>query len=119
MESVPGAAEAKLERCDCCQRLAETLRVYSEETEQEGEKPDRLCDSCAAVFWAAEVLLDSGTTDEAEIVSTLAFAARHGQRGRELSEGFERKYTRFELMRLVDGVPVLRVKRALAEVIRY
>jgi hypothetical protein len=119
MESVPGTAEAQLKRCDCCQRLAENLKIYSNETEREGDKPDRLCDHCVAVFWAADVLLSSETTDEAEIVSTLAFAARHGHRGGELLENLERKYPRFEMIRLVDSVPVLRIKPVLAEVIRY
>jgi hypothetical protein len=78
MEGVSGAAGAKLERCDCCHRLTESLRVYSNATERKSDKPDRLCDSCAAVFWAAEVLLDNEATDETEIVATPAFAARHG-----------------------------------------
>ena len=119
MESVPGTAEAQLERCDCCQRLAENLKIYTEETEEEGVKPDRLCDKCVAVFWTAEVLLDSETTDEAEIVSTLAFAAGHGQCGSELLENFESRYPSFEMIRLVDSVPVLRIKHVIAEVIRY
>jgi hypothetical protein len=119
MESVPGTAEAQLERCDCCQRLAENLSVYSNETEQEGDKPDRLCDHCVAVFWAAEILLGSETTDEAEIVPTLAFAAQHRHRGSELLENLERKYPRFEMIRFVDNVPVLQIKHVFAEVIRY
>ena len=54
------------ETCDACQRPAEALYERGN---------DRLCDSCSALFWTAEVLFDNEVSDEATIIATMAFAA--------------------------------------------
>jgi hypothetical protein len=78
------------------------------------------------LFWFAEVLLESDAT-EAEIVPTLAFA-RHAEvlwsvHDPKLREATARqlveRYSALELVKVVSGVPVLRMKPAFAEVMRY
>jgi hypothetical protein len=91
------------------------------------ENGDLLCKGCRAVFWTARVLLNEGISDEAEIVPTMVFAAEFGEpwalRDKEyaerFAEGFPRKHGHLEIIRLVDGVPVLREKTAGVNVIRY
>jgi hypothetical protein len=85
-----------------------------------------LCDRCDTVFWAAQMLQKSDVTDEAEIVATLAFAAhskhenlRDEKNRVTFSRNFARKYPSFELVRFVEDVPVIRLRKAVAEVIRY
>jgi hypothetical protein len=85
-----------------------------------------VCRSCLTLFWFAEALLESDAT-EAEIVPTLAFA-RHAQvlwtvHDPELREATARqlvgRYSALELVKVVSGVPVLRLQPAFAEVVRY
>ena len=79
------------------------------------------------MFWAAMVLFDNEIADEAQIIPTIAFAARTGELGnlndtercREFVQGFAQKYRRFELTRIVDGVPVLHLRPVVIDVIRY
>jgi hypothetical protein len=72
------------------------------------------------------MLQKSDVTDEAEIVATLAFAAhskhenlRDEKNRVTFSRNFARKYPSFELVRFVEDVPVIRLRKAVAEVIRY
>ena len=107
-----------MDTCDSCWQPAEPLCNHA---------GDRFCESCRAVFWAAMVLFDNEIADEAEIIPTIAFAARTGELGnlndaercREFVQGFAQKYRRFELTRIVDGVPVLRLRPVDIDVIRY
>jgi hypothetical protein len=78
------------------------------------------------LFWFAEVLLESDAT-EAEIVPTLAFA-RHADvlwsvHDPELREAtahqLVERYSALDLVEVASGVPVLRMKHAFAEVVRY
>jgi hypothetical protein len=110
-------AKMELERCDACGLPSDSLG------ELEG---DRLCDRCDAVFWAAQMLRKSDVTDEAEIIATLVFAAYGRYEGLRdeknrvtFSRNFTRKYPSFELVRFVEDVPVIRLRKAVAEVIRY
>ena len=57
---------SELERCDTCRRRSVDL------VKRGG---DRLCESCAALFWAAQVVFLNELDDESTIVPTLAFAA--------------------------------------------
>ena len=54
------------ERCDTCRWPSVNLVKHGD---------DRLCESCRALFWAANVLLDNEIDDELKGVPTLAFAA--------------------------------------------
>jgi uncharacterized Zn finger protein (UPF0148 family) len=110
-------AKMELERCDACGLPSDSL------DELEG---DRLCDRCDAVFWAAQMLQKSDDADEEEIIATLAFAAhskyeslRDEKNWVTFSRNFTKKYPSFELVRLVEDVPVIRLRKAVAEVIRY
>jgi hypothetical protein len=110
-------AKRELERCDACGLPSDSLG------ELEG---DRLCVRCDAVFWTAQVLRKSDVTDEAEIIATLAFAAhskyeslRDEKNWVTFSRNFTQKYPSFELVRLVEDVPVIRLSKAVAEVVRY
>src|SRR3712207_2024895 len=107
----------ELDRCDACGLLADSL------VELEG---DRLCDPCDAVFWTAQMLRKSDVTDEAEIIATLAFAAhstyeslRDEKNRVTFSRNFTHRYPSFELIRVVEDVPIIRLRKAVAEVVRY
>ena len=85
----------------------------------------RVCRSCLTLFWFAEVLLESDVT-EAEIVSTLAFA-RNAEvlwsvHDSELREARARQLVEpcsaLEFVKVVSGVPVLRMKPAFVELTR-
>jgi hypothetical protein len=72
------------------------------------------------------LLRKSNVTDEAEIIATLAFAAhskyeslRNEKNWVTFSRNFTKKYPSFELVRLVEDVPVIRLRKAVAEVGRY
>jgi len=72
------------------------------------------------------MLRKSDVTDEAEIIATLAFAAhsKHENLRDEktrvtFARNFARKYPSFELVRFVEDVPVIRLRKAVAEVVRY
>jgi hypothetical protein len=116
MGSVPEVSEP--EPCDACCLPAETLFNHG---------GDRLCESCRALFWTAQVLFDSEVTDEAEIISTLAFAAHTGRlwnltdegRREEFMQEFSRRYRRFELTKVVEGVPLLRLRSVAVTVVRH
>jgi hypothetical protein len=117
VEDEPRPVNMELERCDACGLLADSL------VELEG---DRLCDRCDAVFWAAQVLRKSDVTDEVEIIATLAFAAhskyeslRDEKNRVTFSRNFTHRYPSFELIRFVEDVPVIRLRKAVAEVVRY
>jgi hypothetical protein len=75
------------------------------------------------LFWFAEVLLEADVTEE-EIVPTLAFA-RHAEMLWSIRNSDERaaaahklvgRYPAFDLVKVVNGVPVLRMKDAIVEV---
>jgi hypothetical protein len=117
VEDEPGPASMELEQCDACGLPSDSL------DELEG---DRLCDRCDAVFWVAQMLRKSDVTDEAEIIATLAFAAHsqyqnlRDERNRvTFSRNFVHKYPSFELVRFVEDVPVIRLRKTVAEVLRY
>jgi len=78
------------------------------------------------LFWFAEVLLEADVTEE-EIVPTLAFA-RHAEMLWPIRDPEERaaaahklvgRYPAFALIEVVNGVPVLKMKHAIVEVVRY
>ena len=78
------------------------------------------------MLWFAEVLLESDAT-EAEIVPTLAFA-RHAdalwtisnpQQRENAAHQLVERYAALELADIESGVPMLRMKPAFAEVVRY
>jgi hypothetical protein len=72
-------------------------------------------------------LFDSDVDDESEIVSTLALALRAGtlwdihdlQQREVAARELAGRYASFDLANVVGGVPVVRMKPAIAEVIRY
>jgi hypothetical protein len=110
-------AMRELERCDACGLPSDLLG------ELEG---DRLCDRCDAVFWTAQMLQKSDVTDEAEIIATLAFISqnkyenlRDEKNRATFSQNFAQKYPSFELIRFVEDIPVIRLRKAVAEVVRY
>ena len=112
------SASPEVELCSACRRHA---------SEVINEAGDGLCERCRAIFWAARVLFKKCITDEREIVPTLAFAAQAGapwtlvneELPENLAEVFAEAYTGLELVRVVDGVPVLRQEPAVVEVERY
>ena len=112
-----GLESPELEMCSACRRLA---------TDLASEARDRLCGRCRAVFWAARVLFKECVTDEREIVPTLAFAARAGalwtlaneKLPEYFTEVFAQTYKSFKVVRVVEGVPVLRQEPAVVEVER-
>jgi hypothetical protein len=78
------------------------------------------------LFWFAEILLEADVTEE-DIVPTLAFA-RHAEMLWAIRDPEERvaaahklvdRYPAFDLVEVVNGVPVLRMKHAMVEVVRY
>lgn len=104
-------------QCELCSATAVRLQ------ERCGAK---VCRSCLTLLWFAEVLLESDAT-EAEIVPTLAFA-RHADTLWTISNPQQReaaahqlveRYTALELVDVVSGVPMLRMKPAFVEVVRY
>ena len=110
-------AKTEFERCDACGLPSDSL------DELEG---DRLCDRCDAVFWTAQMLTKSDVIDEAEIIATLAFTAHSKYEGLRdektrvtFSRNFTQKYPSFELIRFLEDVPVIRLRKAVAEVGRY
>jgi len=78
------------------------------------------------LFWFAEVLLESDAT-ESEIVPTLAFARhasilwtiRDPQQREATARQLIERYAALDLVGFVSGVPMLRMKPAFVEVIRY
>jgi len=78
------------------------------------------------LLWFTEVLLEAAVTEE-EIVSTQAFA-RHAVVLWAIQNSEERatvahklvgRYPAFDLVEVINGVPVLRMKHAMVEVVRY
>jgi hypothetical protein len=117
MEDRSESAKTEFERCDACGLPSDSL------DELEG---DRLCDRCDAVFWTAQMLTKSDVIDEAEIIATLAFTAHSKYEGLRdeknratFSRDFNYRYPSFELIRFVEDVPVIRLRKAVAEVGRY
>jgi len=117
VEDSSESAKMELERCDACGLAADSL------SKLEG---DRLCDRCDTVIWTAQMLRKSDVTDEDEIIATLAFAAhskyeslRDEKNRVTFSRNFTHKYPSFELVRFVENMPVIRLRKAVAEVVRY
>jgi hypothetical protein len=85
-----------------------------------------VCRSCLTLLWFDEVLLESDAT-EAEIVPTLAFARhadalwtiRNPQQREAAAHQLVERYAALELVDVVNGVPMLRMKPAFVEVVRY
>lgn len=85
-----------------------------------------VCRSCLTLLWFDEVLLESDAT-EAEIVPTLAFARhadalwtiRNPQQREAAAHQLVERYAALELVDVVSGVPMLRMKPAFVEVVRY
>jgi hypothetical protein len=116
VEDVP-KADTELDSCDACGIPSDSL------LELEG---DRVCDRCDAVFWTAQMLQKSDVTDEAEIIATLVFTSQYkykdlrDEKNRAtFARNFAQKYPSFELVRFVEDVPVIRLRRVIAEVVRY
>ena len=107
----------QLEACRLCGLRTETL------SKRHGANT---CRSCLTSFWFAEVLLEADVSEE-EIVPTLAFARyaetlwniRDSEQRAAAARQLVAQYPAFELVEVVDGVPVLRMKHAIAEVVRY
>jgi hypothetical protein len=85
-----------------------------------------MCRSCMNLLWFADVLMESDAT-EAEIVPTLAFAP-HAESLWRIVDPVKRtaevhrllaSYPALDLAEFVGGVPVLRMRDALAEAVRY
>jgi len=85
-----------------------------------------MCLSCVTIFWFADVLMEAEVT-ETEIVPTLAFAL-HAESLCEIRDPQRRiaearellvRFPVVEVTQFVRGVPVLRMKEALAEAVRY
>lgn len=72
---------------------------------------DAICEACERLFTAANALFDNGIIDEAKIVGTLAFA-------HYASEPADR-YNKLKVLKVVDGVPVLRLKKAVVRLLYY
>ena len=103
-----------LETCQLCDRPAEVLQKWDETW---------MCRSCVTVFWFADVLLASEAT-EAEIVPTLAYAPAAeslydvrdpGHRVVEVNQ----LLASYPAVEMTDGVPLLRMKEALAGAVSY
>jgi hypothetical protein len=79
------------------------------------------------VFWTARTVFEEGATDESEIIATMVYAAWDGgpwelAKNGELCERFQREFPQeheeFELLRVANGVSVLRPKIVVTDVIR-
>jgi hypothetical protein len=85
-----------------------------------------VCRSCLTLIWFAEVLLESDATEAAN-VPTLAFARhadalwtiRNPQQREAPAHQLVERYAALELVDVVSGVPMLRMKPAFVEVVRY
>jgi hypothetical protein len=108
MESVPDSPN--LQTCKSC--LQQTEALYD-------RRGDAICGSCKAVFAVAKVLYRSGVKDEAQIIATIAYAARHGEYTLKHHEGIADRYMRFDHIQTLKGVPFLRPKLAIPQVVRY
>ena len=101
---------SELLTCDSCYQQTELLY------ERHG---DAICGSCKAVFTVAKVLYRSTVEDEAQIIATIAYAARNGEYTLKDQENIASRYRRFDHIRTLKGVPLLRPKPAIAQVVRY
>jgi hypothetical protein len=117
MGSLPKSISPEI--CDSCDRSAKDLVTHI---------GDRLCASCRAVFWTAETLFDNEISGQDEIIATLVYAAWKGrpwdlkkdtELQRNLMREFPRQHQEFDLLRIVDGVPILRLKTMTVSVLRY
>jgi hypothetical protein len=105
------------ETCHLCHQLSESVHDRYGAT---------ICRSCMTLFWFAEVLLEADATEE-EIVPTLAFARyaevlwpiRNPEKRDAAAHKLVGRYPAFDLVEVVNGVPVLRMKHAIVEVVRY
>ena len=96
--------------CDSCFQQTESLYKRC---------GDAICGSCKAVFAVAKVLYRSRVEDEAQIVATIAYAARNGEYTLKDQENIASRYRRFDHVRTLKGVPLLRPKPAIAQIVRY
>jgi hypothetical protein len=87
-----------------------------------------LCPSCRALFYTAQVLVDNAVSDEDEIIATMVYAAWKGRPlelvksetlRQEVAKEFSGEDQEFELLGIVDGVPILRLKTVVVCVVRY
>jgi hypothetical protein len=99
-----------LQTCDSCHQQTELL--YKRHA-------DAICGSCKAVFAVAKLLYRNRVEDEAQIIATIAYAARNGEYTLRDQEGIASRYTRFDNVRTLKGMPFLRPKPAIAQVVRY
>ena len=116
MRKLPEPSE--LERCDTC-------RWRSVDLVKRGG--DRLCESCDALFWAAQALVLNEIDDEAKVVPALAFAAcapeaphlahlkeefLRAAEGNDTWEGFRQHFLNtfntLDAETVVDGVAIVR-----------
>lgn len=106
-----------LDTCRICTRPAEVLQDWG---------GTQMCRSCMSPFWVAENLMESEAT-EAEIVPTLAFAPctenlwriEDSKKVTVETRRFLAEYPAVDLVECVSAVPVVRMKEAFAEVVRY
>ncbi len=75
MESV---SELPTEACTACQHSAKVFYPHH---------GDRICGGCKAVFAVAKLLYRDGASDEAEIMATLAYAARYCEHALAIKAG--------------------------------
>ena len=97
---------AEVKPCDACTRPSTSLHNYA---------GDAICGACEALFTAANALFDNGVTDEVELIGTLAFTRYAPDSTPEAAN----KYGRFEVVRVADGVPVLRLRKVAINVHYY
>ncbi len=108
MDSLPEIGDLEfdnLEPCDVCGEPSHDLSRHD---------GDDVCGRCSAVFTAAHALFDNDVADRAAIVGTLA----HAWSAHDIAHSVD-EYARFEMLRQVDGVAVLRLKDMSADVVRY
>jgi hypothetical protein len=109
-----------LDTCRLCTRPAEVLQDWG---------GTQMCRSCMRLLWFAEVLMESEATEatEAEIVPTLAFAPctenlwriEDSKKVTVETRRLLAEYPAVDLVECVSAVPVVRMKEAFAEVVRY
>jgi hypothetical protein len=105
------------ETCHLCHQLSESVH------DRYGAN---ICGSCMTLLQFAEVLFEADVTEE-EIVPTLAFARytemlwplRNPEKRAAAAHKLVDRYPAFDLVDVANGVPVLRMKHAIVEVVPY
>jgi hypothetical protein len=108
---------SQLDTCDLCRHRSESVH------RRHGAS---ICRFCRTLLWFAEVLAEADVTEE-EIVPTLAFSRyaemlwliRSSEERAVAAQDLIKRYPAFDLVEVVNGVPVLRMKQAIVEVVRY